>query len=111
MKYLDELETRIQTDVEDYRDNMSLYKLERNSALNNLKQKGGLKVTRKMILEAAMSDTVDEITTILLRDKKISIFDDNYEETDGTRFKLEELCRVECIFASHNLIKDVMGIS
>ena len=90
---------------------MSIYKIERNAALSNLKQKGGLKVTRKMILDAAMSETCDEVTTVMLRDKKISVFDDNFEETDGTRFKLEELCNVECIFASHNLLKDVMGIS
>jgi len=111
LKYLEDLEAKIKIDVEDVQENMSIYKIERNAALSNLKQKGGLKVTRKMILDAAMSETCDEVTTIMLRDKKISVFDDNFEETDGTRFKLEELCNVECIFASHNLLKDVMGIS
>ena len=62
-----------------------------------------------MILSAAMCDTVDEVSTIMLRDKKIAIFDDNYDDA-GSRLKLEELCNVECIFASHNLIKEVIGI-
>merc|ERR1712176_1041138 len=62
-----------------------------------------------MILDAAMCDTVDEVNTIMLRDKKISIFDDNFDD-EGTRLKLEELCNVECIFASHNLIREVLGI-
>ena len=63
-----------------------------------------------MVLDAAMSESCEEVTTVMLRDKKIKIFDDNFEETEGGRFKLEELCNVECIFASHNLIKDVIGI-
>ena len=111
LKYLEGLEDKIMTDVYDFADNMSVYKLERNAALRNQEQKGGVRVTRKMILDAAMCDTVDEVATIMLRDKKIAIFDDNYEETDGSRFKIEELCNVECIYASHNLLKEVTGIS
>ena len=63
-----------------------------------------------MILDAAMSESCEEVSTVMLRDKKIKTFDDNFEESEGGRFKLEELCNVECIFASHNLIKDVIGI-
>ena len=42
-----------------------------------------------------------------MRDKKIEVFDDNKE--DG--LKLDELVNIECVFASHNLIKDLIGIS
>ena len=110
LKYLEEVELRIEEDVEDIADNLSVYKLQRNAALANQEQKGGIRVTKQMILDAAMSETCDEVTTVMLRDKKIKTFDDNFDDSEGERFRLEELCNVECIFASHNLIKDVIGI-
>ena len=42
-----------------------------------------------------------------MRDKGIESFDDNKQ--DG--FKLEDLVNVECIYASHNMIKELFGIS
>jgi hypothetical protein len=46
----------------------------------------------------------------MLRDKNIETFD---RPPHGSKefFRLEELSNLECLFASHNLIKDIYGIS
>lgn len=44
---------------------------------------------------------------IIMRDKKIEQFDNNKQ--DG--LKLEDLVNIEAVYASHNLIKDIYGIS
>ena len=43
---------------------------------------------------------------VILRDKNIEIFDNNKE--DG--LKLDDLVNIECLYASHNKIKDLYGI-
>lgn len=65
-----------------------------------------------VIDNALMCEELDEITTLMLRDKKISVFDDNLEDEDeeGSRFKLVDLCNIECLMASHNMIKDINGV-
>ena len=65
------------------------------------------KLTKKMVLEASMSETIDEVNTLMLRDRGIEFFDDINGE-DG--FKLQELCNIECLLLSHNQIKDIYGI-
>lgn len=60
-----------------------------------------------MILKSAMVDTVTEVNTVMLRDKNIEVFDDNKTQ----KFSLDELCNLECLFLSHNLIREVLGIS
>lgn len=60
-----------------------------------------------MVLEGAMCEELGEVNTLMLRDKGIEIFDD-VRGTDG--FKLTEMFNIECLFASHNRIKDVFGI-
>ena len=59
-----------------------------------------------------MCEELHEVTTLMLRDKNISIFDDNLEDInkEGDRFKLVDLCNLECLMVSHNLIKDISGI-
>lgn len=59
-----------------------------------------------------LCEELPEITTLMLRDKNIAIFDDNIEDIDkdGNRFKIQDLCNVECLMASHNLIKDISGV-
>ena len=47
----------------------------------------------------------------MLRDKSISNFDDNYDGDDKDRLRLKEMCNLECLYASHNLITNVLGIS
>lgn len=66
-----------------------------------------------VIDNALMCEELDEVTTLMLRDKKIAVFDDNIVEDEDdceNRFKLSELCNIECLMASHNLIKDIGGV-
>lgn len=44
---------------------------------------------------------------MILRDKGIEHFDNNKE--DG--LNMDDLVNLECILASHNIIKDLFGIS
>jgi len=60
-----------------------------------------------MVLEGAMCDELGEVNTLMLRDKGLDVFDD-VRGADG--FKLVDLFNIECLFASHNRIKDVFGI-
>ena len=69
--------------------------------------KKGLIITKQILLETSHVDEVSEIHTLVLRDKKIEYFEDN--KADG--FKLESLVNIEAIFASHNMIKELFGIS
>ena len=66
-----------------------------------------------MVLESSMMcEEMHEVTTLMLRDKRINYFDDNLEDKDaeGNMFKMRELCNLECLMASHNLISDLTGI-
>ena len=62
-----------------------------------------------MILEGAMCDDLSEVQTVMLREKEIDVLDDNNKNGPG-KFKMIELCNVECVYASHNLIKSIEGI-
>ena len=44
---------------------------------------------------------------VILRDKNIEEFDNNKQDN----FKLDDLVNIECLLASHNKIKDLIGIS
>lgn len=66
-----------------------------------------------MVLDNSFNcDDLEEVTTLMVRDKMICRFDDNLEDEDsrGNKFKLNDLCNIECLMASHNLIKDISGI-
>jgi len=64
-------------------------------------------LTKQMVLAGAMCETLEEVNTLMLRDRGIEHFDD-VRGADG--FKLSEMYNIECLFASHNRIKDVFGI-
>ena len=73
----------------------------------------GVKLTHKIVLDnSMMCEELNEVTTLMLRDKNIGLFDDNLEDIneEGERFKLVDLCNLECLMVSHNLIKDIAGI-
>ena len=116
MKYLDnifdKLELEVNTTVDDI--DMDFFRGTRNPALvDPSAAEKGEKLSRKMVIDnTMMCEELDEVTTLMLRDKKISIFDDNPEDldADGNMFKLVELCNLECLMASHNVIKDLTGI-
>jgi hypothetical protein len=60
-----------------------------------------------MILEGAMCEELGEVNTLMLREKGLEQFDDT-RGLDG--IKLIDMFNIECLFASHNKIKDVFGI-
>jgi len=45
----------------------------------------------------------------MLRDKNVEIFDDHRDTMNG--FRLDELSNIECIMASHNVIRNIQGIT
>ena len=47
----------------------------------------------------------------MLRDKNLSIIDDNYEGEENQRLRLKEMCNLEVLFASHNLVTNLLGVS
>ena len=52
-----------------------------------------------MVLEGSLCENLDEVGTLMLRDKNLDHFDDVNGE-DG--FKLFQLCNIECLMLSHN---------
>lgn len=73
------------------------------------KEKKGIAITKQLILEAANCDKLEEVSTIILRDKNISNFDQPIQGSKG-HFKFDDLINLECLYASHNLIKDIYGV-
>lgn len=71
------------------------------------KTKKGIRVTQQMILSASMCDSLEEVSTCMLREKNIEHFDDNKQDN----FTVDDLRNIECLYLSHNLVKDVIGIS
>ena len=63
-----------------------------------------------MVLESAMCEELDDVETLMLRDKHITIFNDNLNDPSGENLKLADLVNIECLHASHNLIKDTLGV-
>jgi Leucine-rich repeat (LRR) protein len=88
IKYLDHLEDSLNTDIERI--------LKTDIAAN---KKSKVKLTKQMLLENSMCDDLNEVQTLMLRDKGIDVF------------KLADLFSLECLLASHNHISDVFGIS
>lgn len=98
INYLENIEQQIDLDID---------KIMAAPNVKSKKQANVTKLTKKLVLEASMSENLDEVNTLMLRDRGIEFFDDIRGE-DG--FKLSELCNVECLLLSHNQIKDVYGI-
>ena len=116
LKYLDSIFDKLDEEVQSTTDGIDLdfFRGKRNPALVDPKAKqNGVKLTRQMVLESSMMcEEMHEVTTLMLRDKRINYFDDNLEDKDaeGNMFKMRELCNLECLMASHNLISDLTGI-
>jgi hypothetical protein len=116
LKYLDDVFDKIDEEIFKTADDIDIdfFRGTRNPALANPSVvKKGIKLTKAIVVEnSLLCDDLEEITTLMLRDKNISIFDDNLEDEDddGNRFKIADMCNVECLMASHNLIKDMNGI-
>jgi phage-related protein len=95
--YLDKIEREIDLDIDKILAAPTIIK----------KKQASVKLNKQMVLDVAMCESLDEVNTLMLRDKGIEYFDDIKGEGG---FKLEELCNIECLMASHNLIKDMYGI-
>ena len=66
----------------------------------------GKRLNKALVLENSMVDDLREVKTLMLRDKKITVFEDNAK--DG--LNLDDLANIECLFGSHNMIKDITGV-
>ena len=114
MKFFDDMEARIEEDLELVTKNYDLRdKVEkgRNLAANDSHKPKECRLTRQMVLESAMCEELDDVETLMLRDKHITIFNDNLNDPSGQNLKLDDLVNIECLYASHNLIKDTFGVS
>jgi len=100
LKYLEKIEQRIEEDLEAFVNR-------RGDKAKD--EKKGIAVSKEMLLECSQCDKLEEISTIILRDKQISVFDQPLAGSKG-HFKIDDLINLECIYASHNLIKDIYGI-
>lgn len=118
LKFLEEMEQQLTDDIEkvmneetkgekldDY-ELIDFVKIGTRHASDNTEK--GVHITTKMVLEAAMVDSLEEVSTLMLRDKKIELFRDNHHGKEN--LVLSELCNVESIYANHNLIREIDGI-
>jgi len=72
-----------------------------------IKKQAAVRLSKKMVLEASMSENLEEVNTLMLRERGVEFFDDIRGEGG---FSLSELCNIECLLLSHNQIKDIYGI-
>ena len=113
MKYLEGVLDNLDTAVVD---DFGLVDIDKFRDIQNPGQeqaKDGKRVTRKMVIDASlMAEELDEITTLMLAQKKITVFDDNMDDAtaEDKKFKVADMCNVECLMASHNYIKDISGV-
>lgn len=117
LKYLDTIFDKLEEEINSTTDNIDIdfFLGKKNPAKADSKKAttGGVKLTHKMVLDnSLMCEELHEVTTLMLRDKNIAVFDDNLEDLNkhGDKFKLVDLCNLECLMASHNLIRDISGI-
>ena len=120
LKYLDNVFDKLDNEIDKGVSNIDIdfftgkaitSKKEKNEGSNRILN--GVKITRALVLEnSLLCEDLDEITTLMVRDKNIAYFDDNIEDKDkkGNSFKIADMCNLECLMASHNLIKDMNGI-
>ena len=113
LKYLDDVFERLEQEVGRTTENIDLdfFRGKQNPAPDSSAPR--VKLTRKMVLNnSMMAEELFEVTTLMLRDKGLTYIDDNLEDKDaeGNSFKIADLCNLECLMASHNLLRDISGI-
>jgi Leucine-rich repeat (LRR) protein len=105
---LERLEHQLTDNIETIADEIDLLTMVRE-AKNYAEREGkdqGIRLTQAMVLENSMCDELREIRTLMLRDKKIKIFEDDPKQG----FDFTDMCNIECLFASHNQISDITGV-
>ena len=56
LKFLEEMEEKIETNIDDIVSNLDVFKIMSNRALQDNKVKEGVRLTKKMVLDASMCD-------------------------------------------------------
>ena len=105
---LERLEHQLNDNIESVVQEIDLFTMmkEAKSYADRDGKEKGIAVTRAMILDNSMCDELREVKTLMLRDKNISRFAS--DEKNG--LDLTDMCNIECLFASHNLINDIFGV-
>ena len=99
---LERLEHQITNNIESVANEIDLLTIVRD-AKNFADREGkdqGIRLTKELVLENSMCDELRQIRTLMLRDKKIRNFDDDKKKG----FDFDDMCNIECLFASHNQI-------
>jgi hypothetical protein len=63
-----------------------------------------------LVLEASMCDEMVQVESLMLREKNLSVIDDNIEDEEKNRLRLKEMCNLEVLYASHNMLTNILGI-
>jgi hypothetical protein len=99
MKMLDKLENNLNDILEKYHNGTDEITVEKKELPK------GKRINKTMLLDAAMCEEVEDINMVMLRNKNIQAFDDNKDKYVG--IKMEELVNIECLLASHNVIRSI----
>lgn len=115
LKYLDNVFDKLDNELDKGVSNIDIDFFTGKAVTNkdDNRNKEGVKLTRAIVLSnSLLCDDLSEVTTLMLRDKNIAVFDDNIEDKDeeGNRFKVADMCNLECLMASHNLISEMSGV-
>ena len=94
LKFLEDIEAKIELDIEKIQDGSDV-------------ARKGVRLSKQMVLDSSMCDELSEVQMVMVRDKNIESVDDNKREGG---LLMEDLCNIECFYASHNLISDCYGI-
>jgi hypothetical protein len=108
LRALERLEDSLTNDIDKVANEIDLFTMvrEAESYAENPGRENGVRLTKQLVLDNSMVEELIEVKTLLLREKKITVFDDNSK--DG--LYLNDLSNIECLMASHNFIKDVSGV-
>jgi hypothetical protein len=87
--YLEKIEREIDVDIDKIMATPSV----------QTKKHAAVRLSKQMVLDASMSETLEEVNTLMLRDRGIDFFDDIRGEGG---FSMHELCNIECLLLSHN---------
>ena len=104
------MEEKLEDNIDSVVQSLDVFKIMSNRAIQEKQKKQGVRLTKKLVLEASMCDELDEIGSLMLRDKNLSVIDDNYENEESQRLRLKEMCNIEVLYASHNLLTNILGI-
>ena len=77
---MESAEAKLNDEIDKYYDGTDEYSVIKKKGENFGK---GIRLTKGLLLENSMCDEVEDIKMVMLRDKKIEIFDNNRDKKDG----------------------------